>query len=534
MEPINASGQHRDGDSSALRTPDDALGGPHCEPGQPPILDLASAASSPWPRVLDLVLSAIAFVVHALFAAAASYGPTTAICGGLEAAILVLLGTRYIRVRPARLPWIELMFMGQYTNFGLAVAGEPTPVGLREMVPHPESFDQASIVALLSGLAMVASFWVTRRAARRWSGTSLLPKLDAEAITLASRVYVPIACVYSVVTTNVGALRTALLPVTAVLAAFFSLTSLLIVATIVYLARPSLLNFLQLIAAFVTVAVVMITTSMLGDGLVPAMAFFILWWLGRERVPLLPLIAAVAVAIVLQPVKAYYRQVHWGEKPAVGGVVDAWEEAFSLAQSESRSSFSRTQGGGEATLKRLGELSSLAYVVETVPASVPHSGGMVYPMMLTAFVPRVFNPEKPDMTKFALDPFIIALEMADPRQTEASTTGISLVAQGYFEHGLPGSVGWMALFGATAGLLSRYFGTKTAGIISGASMMIGFGGASSGGFFNVFGGLWQTLLGATLFSWLLFTFGGIIRGQRGTRPTLRGSNRNPITRQRSA
>jgi hypothetical protein len=132
---------------------------------------------------------------------------------------------------------------------------------------------------------------------------------------------------------------------------------------------------------------------------------------------------------------------------------------------------------------------------------------MVYPMMVTSLIPRVLWPDKPNMTEYALNPFVLALGLTTPEIAETSVAGISLPAQGYLEHGALGSIGWMILYGAMAGLVSRYFGTKLAGVIVGATVL-GPLGTPEGGFQSVFGAALQQIVGATLLAWLLWWMGG--------------------------
>src|SRR5258708_22812546 len=112
-------------------------------------------------------------------------------------------------------------------------------------------------------------------------------------------------------------------------------------------------------------------------------------------------------------------------------------------------------------------------------------------MVLNSLVSRVCWPEKPNMSRYALNPFVIALGLTTEEAAERSAIGISLPAQGYFEHGVPGSVGWMALFGALVGLVSRYYGTTLAGTVGGACILAPLSLSAAGGFHGVFGGAWQ-------------------------------------------
>ena len=499
---------------------------PFIEPYRPTLLDLSLATPRPWPHLLDLALAATAFIVQ-IALADSYYTLPTAICGGVEAALLALMITRYIRVRPHRLPWLEGIFGVYYVEFTVPLVSAPMPVGLARVLPRSDSFEFAGLLALVSAGTMIAGFVLASRLAQRFRGGTLLPDLRPDTLMAASRVYVPVVGLYLMITAYSPSFNAATLSVRNIVCSIFSLTGIISIPTIVYVTKPSPSNRLQLIAATVTIMIVMATSSMLGEALVPLSIFFILWWRGRERVPMLLLVGLLSLFFVLQPVKSYYRALRWGSQPDVQNVVDAWVEAFNQASTSSHSSFNTRLTGSEATVQRLNELSSLAYVVETVPASIPHSGGVIYPIMLTAAIPRVFWPEKPNMTSYALASVIAALGIDTMEGTEHSMTGITLTAEGYFEHGVPGSLAWTALLGVTAALLSRCFGTTLAGTVASAHLMVPFAVNEGGGFFSLFGSLWQSIAGAIAVVWLLWLVGGGYNAGRRGEPGGQGTAAYP-------
>jgi hypothetical protein len=476
-------------------------------------LDVSIAAPLSWPTVPAIAISISAFFAQVVLADP-YYSLPTACCAGVEAAIAIILVSRYMRLRPRRLPWIELLCVWHYLNFGLPEMLAPGPIGLAGLIPRQESFEYAAYLALAAGLIMIAGFTVTRRVTRRLTGDFFLAKLDQRTLEAGSRLYVPITCAYVLVNAAVPAVRAPLLPIAGAIQSFLFLTPLVAVATAVYLSRPTLGNLIQLGFAFVTILAVMSISSMLGDGVLPSIAFLVLWLRARGSLPMVPVCVVIAVVIIVQPVKRYYREIRLGQRSETASIEDvfgSWEEAFSRAASTSQASTMQTQTGSEATIDRLSELAGLAYVIETVPRSVPHADGAVYPLMITAAIPRIFWPDKPNMSEYALDPFVVALGLATPGSSEGSAVGINLVEQGFYEHGLLGSLAWLALYGATAGAFSQFFGTKAAGIVAGASMLGPWSSAAAAGFFNVFGATWQMMAAGTVLGWLLWLLGGGFR-----------------------
>lgn len=478
----------------------------------PTLIDLSLGVRRPWPTTNDITLCVSAFLVQTLLTDD-YYSLPTALYGGLQAALVVSLLGRYVRVRPARLPWIELMLVYHYIQYDIALFTHPIPIGIAGIIPHPDSFDYASFVALASGLAMVAGFFVLRQVPKRFSGRWLLPKIDATVLSAASVVHLCIAAGYVLLNVGVPASRAVLLPVANIIQAIFYHTPLLVVAMTTYLVAPRPGHMVQLLVAFGTVAVVVAMTSMLSILLVPLAGVAPLWWRARERFPIIIAGIAVAMVVVLQPAKSYYRAIR--EYDTQASVMTAWGRALTESSDASRAAHGRSLTAEENTVGRLSELGTLAYTVEVVPDSVPNTGGMVYPMLVTSLIPRIFWPNKPNMTEYALNPFVIALGLTTPQTAEYSVTGIGLPSQGYLEHGIAGSLGWMFMFGAMVALIARFFGTNLAGVIAGASVLGPVCTTEGGGFQSVFGSAPQQVLGAMMLVWVLWFFGGGYR--RGPR-----------------
>ncbi|HLK36953.1 MAG TPA: hypothetical protein VKU41_09410 [Polyangiaceae bacterium] len=471
------------------------------------LLDLASAVPRPWPALSDLALCAAVFGLH-VFLTDEYYTLGTALYGGLEAATLVLLVTRYAKLRPPRLPWIEVCMADHYLEFGLALLTHPDSVGVTRIVPHPESFEFASLVALVSIYVTIGAFGLTVRFARRFRGDFLLPTLTPEILERASPFHLVIAASYVVASVLLPAIKPVLLPVANILQMVFFHSPLLVVAVTTYLLSPRPRFLVQLLIAFGAIMLDVVTTSMLGDVLVPLIAVAAIWWRARWGLPLRFVAVAAAIVLVLQPVKSRYRYIRLSADNYQTSVVDAWMQAFTETEDQTRSAHIQTQTTTDESVSRMSELTSFAYTVEVVPDSIPNTGGIVYPMFFASIIPRVFWPEKPNMTRYALNPFTNALGLTTPQMTEYTTTGITLDAQGYLEHGIAGTLAWKALLGFAIGFVCAYFGSGLAGVIAGGAILAPVCAGSGGGFQGAFGSLWQEVFGATLLVWFLWLVGG--------------------------
>ena len=367
--------------------------GPAAPADDPTLLDLATATPRPWPAASDVALAIVVFVAH-LIIADDYYSILTRACSGAEAALLVLLITRYIRVQPPRLPWLEFLFGVHYTQFGLETIGEPSPVGFSRVLPYKDSFDFAAVLALACGLALIGGFAVGLLLFKKVSAGRFLPRIDIDTLVRASPVHLVLAAIYILGTTFVPSAHHALLSIANFASTLLDRTPIAIVAVLAYLLRPRLTSALRLLGALAVLAVGLAVSSMLNEALLPLAAMGALWWRGRGRVPWIAGGAAALMMLVLQPVKGFYREIHWHDPTT--GVIESWQNAFSEADHAARSPFTQGPVGAQASVSRLGQLAGLAYVVEVVPNSIPHTGGQVYGMLVVGAIPRFLaGPRSP-------------------------------------------------------------------------------------------------------------------------------------------
>jgi len=339
-----------------------------------------------------------------------------------------------------------------------------------------------------------------------------MPDLTADTLVAASAIYVPLAAASVVLVTAVQSVRAGLYNVLAIVLLFVDLVPLATVATLAYALRPRARTLGQLVVAVGASGTVVAITSMLSTGTISTVATVAVWWRVRGRIPIVFVGCAIALVLVLQPVKAYYRSVMWDGNGERVTVIDGWQEAFSRARADRDA-----KSGGESTRERLSDLGALAYVMDLVPRSVDYMGGDAYGQTLIASVPRILWPDKPNMTKAGLDRYVIELGLSTPEAAEHSTTQLQLVTHGYASHGVFGAIGWLALFGFAVGAVQRFFGYEIAGTIASTVFMVGWGWATGEGFVNCFGSLWQVVFGTLMLVWLLRIIGGVSEARRDAR-----------------
>lgn len=464
----------------------------------------ASGARS-WPSLTVLFLALSFGAAHVAFADE-YYSTQAAVVSGLLGAILVLLVTRYSKLAPPRAPIIEILFAVHYSHYGLPIFHAPLPVGVFQVMPRPDSFDFATLLALLSAISLLLGFALAWLGSSRISGGSLLPKLDPVTIDRAASVHFVISSAFVLANGRVPAFHDAVLFGDGIFRELISGIPLASVAALAYFARPSLTSSLRLLAAFGVLLVEVGGSTMLNEILLPCVAVVTILWASRRRLPVITLGFAAALVVVLQPIKVEYRTARTLHPDAA--LIDDLGEAFSDA-SGSDSSFGAGGDPTGQTLARVGGLATLAYVLEVVPEKVPHGGGAVYAPAAESLIPRVVWPDKPNLIDTAQNPFTLALGLQSAENVRGgSVAGFHLVVQGYFEHGVAGGIAWMMVLGVLLGLVSRYCGTTPAGTLVAACFIGNLSLQLEGGFTNTFGMIWQLVVGSTTLAWLLWFGGG--------------------------
>jgi hypothetical protein len=285
---------------------------------------------------------------------------------------------------------------------------------------------------------------------------------------------------------------------------------LAVVAVYAHIKCPSVGSRLRLIAALGTLATGMLISSMLGEFGLPLLAAGAVWWRERRSVPWTFIAIALAVAVLLQPVKHYYRTIHWYNSQGET-VTEAWQEAFRRAKEagEDESAFLQTH-------RRVADLTTLAYTIDVVPRLVPHTNGMSYEAIAVGFVPRLIWPDKPNMTKIGADAFTIPLGLNTEEASDYNSVGISIPAHGYMEHGFVGALAFTAMLGALFGLSCRIGGDSAAGTLLTTVLGVPLTSSMGGGFVTLCTSYPKSLLLAAALVWLLYTIARVRSPQRRT------------------
>jgi hypothetical protein len=460
-------------------------------------------ATRGWFQPWHALVSVVAVVLHVVFRGEGQ----TALAGiyaGLNAALALLVGFRYITLPRTRLPWIELVLALHYSLHGIAITAPPIPVGNSGIVPSVESYEMASLVGLLASITLVLGFAGTFTTFQSIRTDRLMPRLSPQIIVAAGRVHLWMSVVYLSVLVFAPSTIAKLGPLRNIVDGLVGRVAMMLVATTALAVQPTAATRGRVVIATLVVCANSLATSMLGELVLPMVSAGLVWHTIRRKIPWLPVGLALAAMLVLQPVKGYYRAVRWQESADLS-VIDGWQQAFDMAYSGS----SEEPSGAQATQRRFDELSALAYVIETVPRLVSHTDGATYALIPASLVPRLFWPDKPDMTKYGLDVFAIALGLNTEEGAQYSTTGITITTHGYYEHGIMGSVLWMMALGVLYAIAATIFRGSLNDLSGAIWALVGLTWSIGAGLISFVGSYWQAIAGGILLPWFTWMLGRV-------------------------
>jgi hypothetical protein len=173
-------------------------------------------------------------------------------------------------------------------------------------------------------------------------------------------------------------------------------------------------------------------------------------WKGKTKVSWV--IALLALYIILSPAKYGYRRLEeWGQSGKVQTSLperlDHWREAL---ESSWNGRFAKGNAV-EASSRRTGFIVQLAQVIEWTGSVVPYSHGAGFGTALVFAIPRFIWSDKPVLSDLVANRYATTFGLTTFEGTENSTIGIFQPADGYWDWGLPGAVGYPFLYGMLIG-----------------------------------------------------------------------------------
>jgi hypothetical protein len=248
-----------------------------------------------------------------------------------------------------------------------------------------------------------------------------------------------------------------------------------------------------------------------------AIAFLSGSWAQVRRVSL-RLVAAVLVAYVLiQPVKASFREQVWGSEARTGQVASvsdrmgAWQNAFSTERKDTEKN---------AGMARLSELAAVMHAFDVLPGRVTFLDGAGFVTLLTAPIPRFIWPGKPT-TRDTISRYAIVFGRQSEVASLSTSINLPLLVEGYWNFGWPGIAVVCVALGLWVGMSQRIFASdhwaiRATGIANLTNITV------AGAVINVYSSIFQMVTGRLLVCWTIFWLAQLLSRREYEGPELLG------------
>ena len=198
--------------------------------------------------------------------------------------------------------------------------------------------------------------------------------------------------------------------------------------------------------------------------LAPVGIMFAAQWIYQRRLNKALAAACVATLLLLNPVKADFRNEIWyaggdsASRPQkallwIESGIDFWTDVIA----------GRGHGDDAALqlVRRTSMVDTVAHVYESTPDTVPYYLGETYSYFLYSLVPRILWPEKPVTS--ANKTLAVDYGLTTEEGAERSTFGISLIGEGFANFGWLGSTLAMVAVALALLVLMRLFANRDSG-----------------------------------------------------------------------
>jgi hypothetical protein len=416
--------------------------------------------------------------------------------------------SRYVQSDSKHLPFLEYALLQFYVYWGMGT------LTYEHAWEHPVSRDSAQAAAL--GVALVSATAIITYPIGRLVGSHLekwlmitLPPAQPDGIQILYLPWLAFACLV-----NAGALQSAVPG-----SAEFALTVLggyyPLLAYAGILSVGSRRGGAVLMGSAFALSIAGLATGMMEAAIRPLIVAGGLHMLLKRTVPWRLLVIAATVVLILNPAKHLYRDMAWGNDEGVS--FDLRVAQWATALTETWSSGGVVDSRGSTGLaSRLNEFTTIAIVMETVPAIIPFDNGTAWWEIPGATIPRVLNPDKVNATALFNNRFNITFGFQQPQDTETSTGWFPLVADGYWNFGWPGVAVVGCILGIILGVYSSVFSNRSWAVLS-----IGIGVLAEHHAHNFVAtellGILQRVMGIGFVCWVAFLVGRVLKRRHHAR-----------------
>jgi O-antigen polysaccharide polymerase Wzy len=382
--------------------------------------------------------------------------------GVLLAAICMFPMARWYARGSQGVPMFEVICIAYLLQFANPVYLQPNTFATTSQV-EPFTWDETLQTLLLVALgvsSMIVAYYASQRSRLR----QRLPQLDLP-LTLKDRQrYIVAAIVFGLTTSILQALN--LTPDNSgPLGALVRLLSSQFTVGIVLLAYPYYRKEVKSVGWVVLLygsVIISVALGLAGGSLEPALSplaiLLLIRWQVTRRFPLRWLVFAFVAFILLQSVKAEYRQ-----QAASGGIsgtarVTLWfqDAQQTLQPLLTGDVLTNLQTLTRHSMSRFDTFHVFDHVHKWTPAVVPYYGGSSYSYFLVTWIPRAVWPDKPNAgdvnVRFELDYGLLSSS-----QVSGASIGLGQITEAYANFGALGVAIIMAMQGMIFALLDGVF-----------------------------------------------------------------------------
>jgi fumarate reductase subunit C len=251
-----------------------------------------------------------------------------------------------------------------------------------------------------------------------------------------------------------------------------------------------------------------ISTGMLEEALIPIGVLFIGKWLYTQRIPVVPLLATIALVLFLSPVKSDYRERVWfgedaQEQMSSASKASVWVEQASEYWTDVLSGNRALSEGTDSAASRTDFIHQIAHIFAMTPSVVPFQYGATYSYFAVAIIPRILWPDKPQAGS-ANNFYAVSYGISTEEGVKTSTFGVSILGEAFINFGWYGVVIVMLILGTIVSLLEHMFGGLQSGP-GGRAVFVAFFVFFLNGIGSsteiMFGGILQNLICGTALLW---------------------------------
>jgi hypothetical protein len=398
-------------------------------------------------------LAAVGLMLH-LLAAQPLYTTGDRLLAWVLLAMSLGTAFNYFKDSAGKVPLLPLASLQIYVMYGMAqFTQKDILIGAEWYSPPASAIHHTMILIVIGEIGLLLMFKAGRQISQRWkrSWSTIYPS-SLERTKSGAAVYGLLGMAWYFVQST----QESLVPIeirNIMQTVFNPYLALVLVLYWAYHGKGRRFRSLGLILVCV-MAFSGLLSGMLEIILVPIYLLILTDWIWGYTLKTKLIAASLLFFVILSPVKYHYRELAL-DAPPVQSVstllyrLSLWKDA---AKKTWEDPFAKEKSI-EAASSRTSALLSMAQVVDWVPERVPYKRGDGVVTSLFYWVPRIVWRNKPSISDLINNRYALTFGYSTPESIRTSTIGICQPADGYWDFGAWGSIGYMMIYGTLLGLL---------------------------------------------------------------------------------